>query len=82
MLPGCDGLVKTTVRFTGPLTIKPVADHYEITASLYVPEPPVMTRDRLETAMLDIIGITGSGFEHPLHPFVQQHWPTLMQEGL
>ena len=76
-LPDCDGLTKTTVRFSGPLTIKPVADQFEITASVYVPQPQVMTAEDLRQALLAMIGITGGGFEQPIHTFVNTTWPGL-----
>ena len=77
-LPDCNGLSKTTVRWTGPMTIKPVADRFEITASVYVPQPQVMTAADLRQALLTMIGITGGGFEQSIHTFVNTTWPSLL----
>lgn len=47
-LPAYSGITTTVARFDGPLTIHPVRDHFEITASLYIPQPPMIPEQELE----------------------------------
>ena len=74
-LPAYNGMTTTAARFDGPLTINPVRDHFEITASLYVPQPPIMPDDELSSELLDGIGILDGTFDDPLHDFIHTEWP-------
>ena len=76
-LPAYNGLITTSARFDGPLTIRPMRDHFEITASLYIPQPPMISTEELEQWLLAGIGISGSGFEIRLHTVVNDIMPTL-----
>ncbi len=71
-LPAYKGITRTAARFDGPLTINPVRDHFEITASLYIPQPRIMLDIELALA---IIGITDSTFGDSLHDFIHNEWP-------
>lgn len=68
---------RTVARFDTPLTVKPVADHYEITASLYIPQPAVVPADELDEWLLSGMGIDGPGFEVLLHTVVHTDMPLL-----
>lgn len=74
-LPAYNGMTTTAARFDGPLTINPVRDFFEVTASLYVPQPPVMSNDQLANELLGGIGITDGTFDDPLHDFIHTKWP-------
>lgn len=74
-LPAYNGMTTTAARFDGPLTINPVRDFFEVTASLYVPQPPVMSNDQLANELLGGIGITDGTFDDPLHDFIHTEWP-------
>ncbi len=74
-LPAYNGMTTTAARFDGPLTINPVRDFFEVTASLYVPQPPVMSNDQLANELLSGIGITDGTFDDPLHDFIHIEWP-------
>lgn len=74
-LPAYNGLATAAARFDGPLTIHPVRDHFEITASLYVPQPPIMPDDVLVSELLGSIGIVDGTFDDPLHDFIHTQWP-------
>ena len=76
-LPAYSGITTTVARFDGPLTIHPMRDHFEITASLYIPQPPMIPTEELEQWLLAGIGISGSGFEIRLHTVVNDIMPTL-----
>lgn len=76
-LPAYNGLATAAARFDGPLTINPVRDHFEITASLYVPQPPIMFSDELDNALLAGIGITDHTFADKLHDWVNYDWAVL-----
>ena len=74
-LPAYNGMTTTAARFDGPLTINPVRDHFEITTSLYVPQPPIMPDDELSSELLVGIGILDGTFDDPLHDFIHTKWP-------
>ncbi|MES9986191.1 MAG: hypothetical protein ABW115_22590 [Candidatus Thiodiazotropha sp. 6PLUC6] len=57
-LPDYTGVAATIARFDGSLTIKPVRDRFEVTAQLYLPQPPVIPKDELEQFLLNGMGIT------------------------
>ena len=76
-LPDWQGVSPTVARFDTPLTINPAGDYYEITASLYLPDPPVIPADQLDDYLLPMIGIIDGPFNDPLHVFVHQQWPPL-----
>ena len=74
-LPAYNGQTLTSARFDGPLTIKPVRDFFEVTGSLYIPQPPIMPDDVLAGELLGGIGIADGTFDDPLHEFVHTEWP-------
>ncbi|WP_257294487.1 hypothetical protein [Endozoicomonas sp. YOMI1] len=73
-LPAYTGQTTIIARFDGPLTINPVRDHFEITASLYIPKPKIMSSNELDNALLKAIGVTNSFYQLPLHKFVNEQW--------
>ncbi len=73
-LPAYCGIIATIARFDGPLTIKPLCKYFEITASLYVPNPPVMSNEQLANELLADIGVTDGTFDDPLHDFIHTKW--------
>ena len=79
-LPDYQGLSNTTARFNSELTITPIGDGYEISASLYIPQPDMMPNDQLILQMLAFIGITDGQFSQPLHQFVHNQWPLLWKQ--
>ena len=79
-LPDCDGLTTTVVRFSGPLTIKPVAGLFEITARVHIPDPRVLPKEDLEDRLLALIGIRDGSFNNPLHLFIST-WSSLLSGG-
>ena len=74
-LPAYNGITGTVARFDGPLTLKPVRDFFEVTASLYIPQPPIMTDGELAGELLASIGIVDGTFDDPLHDFIHTEWP-------
>ena len=76
-LPDWQGFSDTTARFDSPLSIRIIRDRYETTASLYIPAPGLIPDDELDDWLLGLVGITGPGFEQPLHRFVNERWPGL-----
>ena len=74
-LPAYNGITTTIARFNGPLTIHPVRDFFEVTASLYIPHPPIMTDSELAGELLASIGIVDGTFDDPLHDFIHTQWP-------
>ena len=76
-LPAYSGMTTTAARFDGPLTIRPVRDRFEITASVYIPNPSLIPKADLDQWLLIGIGITGPGFETHLHTVVNVTMPSL-----
>lgn len=76
-LPDYTGMAVTIARFDTPLTITPVRDHVEITASLYIPKPAMVPKDQLDHWLLTGIGIDGPGFEDRLNTVVNVVIPQL-----
>ena len=77
-LPDYTGVAATTARFDGPLTIKPVRDRFEITASLYIPQPPMIPAADMDDWLLTGIGITDGTFDDRLHRVVNTVMPQLL----
>ncbi len=76
-LPDWQGLTATIASFASALTIKPMQDHYEITAELTIPAPSIIPEEDLEMACLAIIGITEPGFETRLNVLINEAMPGL-----
>ena len=76
-LPAYNGQALTSARFDGPLTIKPVRDRFEITASLYIPQPPMIPAADMDDWLLTGIGITDGTFDDRLHAVVNVTMPSL-----
>ena len=81
-LPSWEGPVETSVRFDTPLTLNPIAEHYEITASLYVPQPPVMDQVTLWEKLLELIGVTDARFGLPIFFWININWGVLWNTGI
>lgn len=81
-LPAYSGITSTTARFDGPLTIHPMRDHFEITASLYIPQPPIMTSDELDNALLIGMGVIDDTFGKPLYYWVNINWGVFWHTGI
>lgn len=73
-LPAYSGVIATTARFDGSLIIKPVCNYFEITASLYVPEPIIMSNEQLANELLKDIGVSDGTFDDPLHDYIHIEW--------
>lgn len=76
-LPAYSGITATVARFDGPLTINPMRDRYEITASLYIPQPPMIPATDLDDWLLAGMGITDATFDDRLHRVVNTVMPSL-----
>lgn len=78
-LPDWQGMSDTTASFASPMTITPVNDRYEVTASLTVPDPSVMDDETLSEYMLAMIGVTDGTFNDALNIFVHVEWPVFWE---
>ncbi|PJE80697.1 hypothetical protein CI610_00358 [invertebrate metagenome] len=78
-LPSHTGMVSTVVRFDGQLSVTPLAGVYEVKASLYVPDPPVMSAATLKD-ILTASEMEGD-FMDDFHEFLHKQWPELMAGG-
>ena len=76
-LPAYTGQALTSARFDGPLTIKPVRDFFEVTGSLYIPQPPMIQSEDMDHWLLAGIGITDGSFDDRLHGLVNTVMPEL-----
>ena len=74
-LPDWQGFSDTTARFDSPLTARLIRDHYEISASLYIPAPDILADEELWYRLLELIGVYDDTFNDPLHEFVHNEWP-------
>ena len=81
-LPAYNGLITTSARFDGPLTIRPMRDHFEITASLYIPQPSIMNNDKLDNALLIAMGVVDDTFGKPLYYWVNINWSVFWHTGI
>ena len=81
ILPSWEGPIETTARFDTPLTLNPVAEHYEMTASLYIPQPSVMDQDTLLEKLLAMLGVVDGTFNDALHVFVNEEWPAYWEDS-
>lgn len=81
-LPSWEGITDTSARFDTPLTLNPVSEHYEITASLYIPEPPMMDTETLWEKLLELIGVADNGFGLPIFFWVNINWGVLWNTGI
>ena len=71
-LPDWQGMSDTTASFSSPLTITPVNDQYEVSASLTVPEPDLIPDDQLDDWLLALIGVTDRHFSDPINHYVHR----------
>lgn len=81
-LPDWQGITTTTTRFDSPLTITPVQRFFEITASLYIPQPDRIPEEALETWQLKLIGVIDDTFGLPLYFWVNINWGVLWNTGI
>ena len=79
-LPDWQGISPVSARFDSTLTIRPVTAHYEVTASLYLPEPDVIPADDLDSWQLRLIGVTDDTFGDHLHRVIHIVCPSLQAE--
>lgn len=81
-LPAYSGMSTTAARFDGPLTIRPVRDRFEITASVYIPNPSIMNSDELDNALLIAMGVVDDTFGQPLYYWVNINWSVFWHTGI